>query len=98
MPAGTRHQVLAELNAVANQPALAMKRFAGPHTIIALDTEVEVHHQQGVGLNYPELPHFLQQFREFWGDGTVLLLSPRDNFPHLNFNFRKAAAEIEKIV
>src|SRR5579875_1696230 len=55
MTAGGGNQVLAQLDAITNQTALAVQRFAGPDTIVAFHAQIKIHYQQGVGLDYPEL-------------------------------------------
>src|SRR5215469_15704369 len=82
MAAGAGHQVLANLDTVADEPAAPVQRLAGAHAVVALDAAVEVHYQQRFGLDYPQLAAFLQQVRQLRSDTVFLLLLARDDLVH----------------
>ena len=93
---GTRY--LSELDAVADQTALTVQRLARLHAFVALDAEVEVHHEQRVGLDHAELPAALEQIGNFGRDGAFLLEALLDDLARRRLDLRILAAQVEKFV
>src|SRR5216683_2272073 len=97
MAARAWDEVLADLDAVADQAALAVQRLARLDTLVALDAQVQVHHQQRVGLEHPQLPASFEQFRHFRRDFLGLLLALLDELANPFLDLWVIPAKLEKL-
>src|SRR5216683_2094085 len=98
MAARAGDEVLADLDAVADQAALAVQRLARLDTLVALDAQVQVHHQQRIGLDHAQLPASFEQLRNFGCDFLRLLVAPLDMLPHRFFDLRVVPAKGKKLL
>ena len=68
------------------------------HAVVALDAQVEVHHQQRVGLDHAELAAFLEQVGQLRGDGAFLLLRRAITSRIALLSLRVAPAQREEVL
>src|SRR5438552_2965376 len=96
MPAGARHQILAELHPAADEAALAVQRLARLHAEVALDAQLEVHHEQRIGLDVALAP-FPEVLGELGRHVLGRFLSPGGDLPDPSLDLGMLAAQLGEI-